>query len=136
MNNYEDIINLDRPRSKHIKQSIESRASQFAPFAALSGYDKAVKETARLTDEKRIIDDSVKIMINDKLNYINSHINENIKVSISYFEKDKYKPGGKYIIKNGIIKKINSINKIIIFLDNFTIKMSDIENIEFTEYEI
>lgn len=132
MNNYEDIINLDRPKSKHIKQSIESRASQFAPFAALSGYDKAVKETARLTDEKRIIDDSVKIMINDKLNYINSHINENIEVSVSYFEKDKYKSGGKYIVKNGIIKKIDSFNKIIKFLDNFTIKMSDIENIDIT----
>ena len=132
MNNYEDIINLDRPKSKHIKQSIESRASQFAPFAALSGYDKAVKEIARLTDEKRIIDDSVKIMINDKLNYLNSHINENIEVSISYFEKDKYKSGGKYIVKNGIIKKIDSFNKIIKFLDNFTIKMSDIENIDIT----
>ena len=126
MNNYEDIINLDRPKSKHIKQSIESRASQFAPFAALSGYDKAVKEIARLTD------DSVKIMINDKLNYINSHINENIEVSVSYFEKDKYKSGGKYIVKNGIIKKIDSFNKIIKFLDNFTIKMSDIENIDIT----
>ena len=94
--------------------------------------NKAVKEIARLTDEKRIIDDSVKIMINDKLNYLNSHINENIEVSISYFEKDKYKSGGKYIVKNGIIKKIDSFNKIIKFLDNFTIKMSDIENIDIT----
>ena len=71
MNNYDDIINLNRPISKHSHLSIESRASQFAPFAALVGYDEAVKETARLTDKRIEIDDGLKEMLNSKLNYIN-----------------------------------------------------------------
>ena len=52
MNNYDDIINLNRPISKHQHLGIDSRSAQFAPFAALVGYDEVVKETARLTDQK------------------------------------------------------------------------------------
>ena len=81
MNNYDDIINLNRPISKHSRLSIESRASQFAPFAALVGYDEAVKETARLTDKRLEIDDGLKEMLNSKLNYINEHIKENIEIA-------------------------------------------------------
>ena len=59
MNNYDDIINLNRPISKHSHQSIESRASQFAPFAALVGYDSAIKETPRNEDLIDSLDDKV-----------------------------------------------------------------------------
>ena len=105
MNNYDDIINLNRPISKHSHQSIESRASQFAPFAALVGYDSAIKETARLTDKKIEIDDGLKEMLNSKLNYINEHIKDMNEITITYFVKDTSKNGGKYIEKSGIVKK-------------------------------
>ena len=76
MNDYDDIINLDRPISKHPSSSMESRASQFAPFAALVGYDSEIKETARLTDKKIVLDDSQKEIISNKLNYLKDHIND------------------------------------------------------------
>ena len=115
MSNYEDIIKLDRPTSKHPHLGIDSRASQFAPFAALVGYDEQVKETARLTDKKIEIDDGLREILNNKLNYINEHIKENIEITITYFVKDSKKNGGKYLSKTGIVKRIDSVNEFIKF---------------------
>ena len=129
MSNYEDIIKLDRPISKHPHLGIDSRASQFAPFAALVGYDEQVKETARLTDKKIEIDDGLREIINNKLSYINDHIKENIEVSITYFVKDSKKNGGKYITKTGIVKRIDIINEFVKFTDNDIIYMKDVINI-------
>ena len=129
MNNYADIINLKRPQSNHNHLSIESRASQFSPFAALTGYDNEVKETSRITDKRIDIDDGLREMLNAKLNYLNDHIKENPNISITYFVKDHKKEGGKYLTKQGIIKRIDTVNEIIKFNDNMTISMNDIINI-------
>ena len=129
MNNYTDIINLKRPVSNHNHLSIESRASQFSPFAALTGYDSEVKETARITDKRINIDDGLREMLNAKLNYLNDHIKESPNISITYFVKDPKKDGGKYLTKQGIIKRIDTVNEIIKFNDNMTIPMNDIINI-------
>ena len=129
MNNYADIINLKRPVSNHNHLSIESRASQFSPFAALTGYDSEVKEIARITDKRINIDDGLREMLNAKLNYLNDHIKENPNISITYFVKDPKKEGGKYLTKQGIIKRIDTVNEIIKFNDNMTISMNDIINI-------
>ena len=129
MNNYTDIINLKRPVSNHNHLSIESRASQFSPFAALTGYDNEVKETARITDKRIDIDDGLREMLNAKLNYLNDHIKENPNISITYFAKDPKKEGGKYLTKQGIIKRIDTVNEIIKFNDNASIPMNDIINI-------
>lgn len=129
MNNYADIINLKRPQSNHNHLSIESRASQFSPFSALTGYDNEVKETARITDKRINIDDGLREMLNAKLNYLNDHIKENPNISITYFVKDPKKDGGKYLTKQGIIKRIDTVNEIIKFNDNTSISMNDIINI-------
>ena len=129
MSNYDDIINLNRPISKHPKQSIESRASQFAPFAALVGYDEQVKETARLTTNKIEIDEGLREILNNKLNYLNDHLDENIEVTITYFIKDFKKSGGKYITKTGIVKRIDIVNGFIKFTDNDIIYMTDVISI-------
>lgn len=129
MNDYDDIMNLDRPVSKHPSSSMESRASQFAPFAALVGYDREIKETARLTDKKIVLDDSQKEMISDKLNYLNEHLNDQNEITITYFIKDQKKSGGKYLQKTGIIKRIDLVNQSVKFTDNFIISMKDIINI-------
>lgn len=129
MNNYAEIINLKRPQSNHNHLSIESRASQFSPFAALTGYDNEVKETARITDKRIDIDDGLREMLNAKLNYLNDHIKENPNISITYFVKDPKKEGGKYLTKQGIIKRIDTVNEIIKFNDNASISMNDIINI-------
>ena len=130
MNNYEDIINLERPKSNHSHLSVESRAAQFAPFAALVGYDSAIKETARITDKRIEIDDELKVIISNKLNYLNDHIKDNNKAIITYFIKDEKKSGGNYIHKTGIIKIINPVESKIKFTDNSTVYINDIINIE------
>ena len=129
MNNYADIINLKRPASNHNHLSVESCASQFSPFAALIGYDNEVKENARITDKRIDIDDGLREMLNAKLNYLNDRIKENPNISITYFVKDPKKKGGKYLTKQGIIKRIDTVNEIIKFNDNMTISMNDIINI-------
>ena len=129
MSNYTDIINLKRPVSNHNHLSIESRASQFSPFAALTGYDSEVKETARITDKRIEIDDGLREMLNVKLNYLIDHIRENPNISITYFVKDSKKDGGKYLTKQGTIKRIDTVNEIIKFNDNMVIPMNDMINI-------
>lgn len=130
MSDYDDIINLDRPVSKRPSSSMESRASQFAPFAALVGYDSEIKETARLTDKKAVLDESQKEIISNKLSYLNEHLNNQNEITITYFIKDQKKSGGKYLQKTGIIKRIDLVNQNIKFTDNTIINMKDITNIK------
>ena len=130
MNNYDDIINLDRPVSKRPSSSMESRASQFAPFAALVGYDSEIKETARLTDKKAVLDESQKEIISNKLSYLNEHLNNQNELTVTCFIKDSKKSGGRYLQKIGIIKRIDLVNQNIKFTDNTIINMKDITNIK------
>ena len=129
MSKYDDIIDLPRPTSKHPKLGDDSRAAQFSPFAALVGYDEQVKETARLTDKRIEIDEGLREILNNKLNYISDNIRDNPYVSITYFIEDKKKDGGKYITKKGNIKRIDSVNQEVIFTDKFKIQMNDILSI-------
>lgn len=131
MNNYEDIINLNHYNPKfHPRMSIYNRSAQFAPFAALTGYDEAIIETARITDEKIELNDNLRTFIDMKLHIIEEHIKEKSIVKILYFEKDKRKQGGKYIEYSGIVKRIDLINKFIIFEDKFKIGLEVILNID------
>ena len=94
--NYEDIINLPHHTStKHPRMTKSARAAQFSPFAALTGYDDAIKETGRLTDKKIELTEEEKLILNDKLLTINNNLKNNPKVIITYFEHDKTKEGGK-----------------------------------------
>ena len=128
--NYDDIINLPNHISlKHPRMSIEARSAQFAPFAALTGYDDAVKETERLTDKRIEIDDNLKQILNNKLNYILENINKKTINTITYFIPDNKKDGGKYIEKTGIIKKVDIINQYIYLYDKTKIPIKEIINI-------
>lgn len=127
MNNYDDIINLDRPISNHPKMPLYKRAAQFSPFAALTGYDDMVSDASIVLDKKITSYDELESMINDKLNYLNSHIKDRIKIAVTYFKYDI----SKYIKNEGIIKKIDIIYKNIKLQDNIVIDMSDIIDIEF-----
>lgn len=128
---YSDIINLNHHvSSKHEKMSISNRAFQFAPFAALTGYSDAIDETARTTDEMLIIDDNLKCIIDQKLNYIKLNIQKNIHVRIIYFVKDLKKRGGKYFVSNGYVTKIDEYKKQIFLDSGEKIEMDDIYSIE------
>ena len=80
---YLDILNKERPISKHPKLSMEQRAAQFAPFQALTGYKEQIIETSRDTTKKKILTEEEKNIINDKLNILNLH--KNYSAKITYF---------------------------------------------------
>jgi len=130
MNNYEDIINLPHHvSSKRPQMSKEQRASQFAPFSALTGYEDAIKETARLTNRKIEVDDGLREVLNNKLNIIEENIKYKPEVSITYFIQDKKKDGGEYSTINGIVRRIDAVNNLIIMEDKSKIDMKDVLNI-------
>lgn len=130
MNNYDDIINLDRPISKHKKLSIDSRAAQFAPFAALTGYDNAVKETARLTDKRIEIDEGIKEVLSNKLYYLQENINVKPEATFMYFVPDSKKSGGRYVEITGIVRKIDMIEQYVQLIDKNKIFINEIISIE------
>ena len=129
MGNYDDIINLKRPISKHPKMSLYQRSAQFAPFAALTGYEGQVKETARLTDRRIELDEEMKLILDLKIQVIKEMLSDNPEVEIAYFIPDTRKDGGKYetIINN--VKKIDSYNEHIIMQNNLKIEIKEIINI-------
>lgn len=130
MSNYEDIINLPHHVSKtRSPMSMYNRAAQFAPFAALTGYDEAVKEMARLTNSKIDIDEGLRSILNNKLNIINDHLKENLQITFTYFIPDKRKNGGEYSYYTGIVRRIDKDNKTIYMLDKSKLLFNDILNI-------
>ena len=125
-NKYDDIINLPYEKSKtHPHMSNSDRAAQFAPFAALTGYEELIRETARKTEKKIMISSEKKIDISNKLEYISSLKDNDIDINIIYFVKDKTKSGGKYVEETTKRIKIDSYHKTIRF-NNSVVKIDDI----------
>lgn len=134
MDKYDDIINLPHYEPKyHPRMSKYKRSAQFAPFAALVGYDEQVQECSRLTDKRLEIDDELKEKINNKLNKINELIKNSPEVEITYFIPDKQKDGGKYITEKGNVKRIDYINRFIKLTDNKKIILDDLIDIKINE---
>lgn len=129
--NYDDIIDLPhhvsttRPRMTNM-----DRAAQFSPFAAVVGYDAAVKETARLTDARIEMDENSKTILNEKLQMILEHSDRNPEIMITYFVQDSKKAGGAYVSTTGILKKVDAYEQVLVMRDGTRIPLSDIFEIE------
>ena len=124
---YDDILNMPYPNPEIEKDFPDEilRAAQFAPFAALTGHDEAIEETARLTDTKVELDEYQKAELNDKLQFLNNtDVDE--EVSITYFVPDKKKSGGAYITKRGIVLKVREYEKDVVMDDGSEIPIDDI----------
>ncbi len=131
MERYDDIINMPHHKSKIRKpMPAENRAAQFAPFAALTGYDDAVKETARLTDSRAELDENAKSELNARLVHIAQHPEDEIVVKITYFKADDKKSGGAYITHCGTVSKIKEFEKTVVMADSVEIPIDDIYAIE------
>jgi len=131
---YDDIMNLPHHQSiERAHMSLHDRAAQFAPFAALSGHEEAIEETARLTDEKIILDESAIEKINEKLYEISMHLSEKRNVSVTYFKPDALKQGGAYLTDVGSIKKIDNNEKHVLMDSGMKIKLEQIVGIEYAE---
>jgi len=115
---YDDIIHLPHHVSqKHPQMSALNRAAQFSPFAALTGYDAAIKETARLTDFFAELSDDKKEQLDKQLQLIMENLEQKPECEITYFQPDEKKSGGTYMTVRGRIKKIDVYTHQIIFTD-------------------
>lgn len=130
IHNYEDILYLPRPKSYRKKMSIENRAAQFAPFAALTGHKEAVLETERRTVRPIQLDEDRKQQINQILLEILYHIERHPCVKVVYYQKDLKKTGGNYLVYQGRVKKYDEYTKSLIFENQFVLKCNHIYQIE------
>ena len=129
--NYNDIINNPHHTSKTRKRMSQSnRAAQFAPFAALTGYDTAIGEAARLTETQIELDDKTKEILNMKLSFLKDHIMDRPYVTVTYFVPDAKKGGGAYVDYSGNIRVIDETQQTIIFTDRTTIAIDEICNVQ------
>lgn len=128
---YDDIINLPHHvSSKHPRMDLIDRAAQFSPFAALTGYDAAIKETGRLTDRRIELDENEKAILNEKMQIIMEAYEEKPEVTITFFAPDEKKTGGKYCCVTGIVKKIDVHERVIVLMDRTIISIDDVYEIE------
>ena len=120
---YDDIIDLPHPTSeRHPRMPMANRAAQFSPFAALSGYDDAVKETARLTDSKVELMEEEKVILDAKLQLLVP----GMEASFTYFQQDDKKEGGAYLTVTGTVKKFDSYAREIVLGDGRRMPIDDI----------
>ena len=127
---YEDIIQLSRPVSpRHLPMSHYDRAAQFAPFAALTGYDAVIAETARLTDGEMFLDVGAEAELDGKLREIREQLHQHPRVTVTYFRPDSRKQGGAYLTAEGRVDRINAETGELVMLDGTVIPVDDIRDI-------
>lgn len=128
---YDDILHLARPQSKkHTPMPKEDRAAQFLPFAALTGYDDAVSETARLTEARVELDPQEAERLGERLAELAKRQKEQPELSLLYYVPDARKAGGAYVTVSGRIKKITDFPRCIYLTDGSEIPIEDIVAVE------
>ena len=131
MKGYEDIINLPHHISPTRQQMpMSDRAAQFSPFAALTGYDAAIKETGRLTDERIELDEEALTALDMKYQLLIDAFDDAPEVTITYFQPDERKAGGKYITATSAVKKVDDFERRITMQNGTKIPMDDVLSID------
>lgn len=127
---YDDIINLQHHvSSNRVHMSILDRAAQFSPFAALTGFDGAIKETARLTDRRIELDEATKTILDEKLRIVQELLSRQQEIEIVFFRPDEMKAGGAYISIMGTVKKIEGYERAVVMQDGTRIPIEEIVDI-------
>lgn len=130
MGKYDDIIGLPHHVSlTHPRMSLRQRAAQFAPFAALTGYDDAVRETARLTGEMIILSDEEKAEIDRTLRHIALQKPDSVRVRIVYFIPDHLKQGGRYAAADDTVQRIDPDSRNILTSGGITVPIDSVVSI-------
>ena len=128
---YDEIIGLPHHISKTRPQMpMSDRAAQFAPFAALTGYDSAIKETGRLTDERIELDEEALTALDMKFQILMEALEEEPEVSITYFKPDERKAGGSYLKVTGTLKKLDEYERILMLVNGQKIKLDVVLDID------
>ena len=128
---YEDIIHLPHHvSSKRPQMSMLDRTAQFSPFAALTGYDDAIQETGRLTEQKIELDEETLEKLDERFQILQEHLGEQPEVRFTYFKPDERKEGGAYLTVSGVVRKIKLYEREILLQDGTIIPVDDILKME------
>ena len=131
-NRYNEIINLPHHVSTTRPQMpMSDRAAQFAPFAALTGYDSAIKETGRLTDERIELDEEALAALDRKYQLLIEALDDAPEVTIIYFQPDERKAGGQYVSATGTVKKVDTFGRRILLQDGTRIPLDSVYDLRF-----
>lgn len=130
-NLYQEIIDLPHHVSKtHPQMPMSDRAAQFSPFAALTGYNSAIRETGRLTEERIELDEEALMALNMRYQLLIDSLKESPEVRITYFKPDERKSGGAYLTITGVVKKVDDYKRLITMQDGMIIPLDDVLMIE------
>jgi len=134
MKDYSDIIDMPyRTTGRHKHMSLHDRAAQFAPFAALTGFEAIIDEQARFTESRPVLCDDDAAVLNEQFQKLIDRIDEQSLVTLTYFEKDKYKEGGCLKDKTGIVRLIDTVNREFIFFDKERVAIDDVVAIRLSD---
>ena len=126
---YADILDMPYPfPTGKVRMSMEDRAAQFSPFAALTGYEESIQETARLTSARIILSEDAQKELNESL--VKLKVEPELAASVTYFQPDLYKKGGRYLTVTGKLTKIDPVQKAIWMEDGTGIWMEDLLKVE------
>ena len=129
---YSDIINLPHHVSKnHPQMPMEARAAQFAPFAALTGYDTVIHETARQTDKQVELEEYDNERLNRLFSELMDSLEEHPMVTVSYFKSDEHKAGGAYVTVMGQLKKVDTYEQLMVMENGTAIPIGNIMDLQF-----
>ena len=129
---YDEIMGLPHHVSKTRPQMpMSDRAAQFAPFAALTGYDSAIKETGRLTDERIELDEEALTALDRKYQLLMDTLDDAPEVTIIYFQPDERKAGGQYVSATGTVKKVDTFGRRILLQDGTRIPLDSVYDLRF-----
>ena len=127
---YDDIIALPHPEPRtHPRMSLHDRAAQFSPFAALTGHSAAIAETGRLTDSRITLDESEMARVDAELQHLQELLPSRPTVSITYFVPDERKAGGSYQTVTGTVRRIDTVNGVLLLTDRREVPIADIFDI-------
>ena len=128
---YDDIIDLPHHVSAtRPRMSMIDRAAQFSPFAALTGYDAAIKETGRLTDERIELSEESRAVLGRKQQLLLDNLADHPEVSVTFFVPDERKAGGAYVTVTGRVKKVDEFGRLLVLTDGTKIPLDEILDME------
>ena len=131
---YDDIVNLPHPTSKkHPRMSMEERAAQFSPFAALTGFGAVIQETGRLTGSRRGLTDSDIRRLEEQFTWLAEHEGEHPEVTVTYFLPDERKEGGEYATLTGRVKRLDLVERVLLLEAGERVPLGDIFLLETEE---
>ena len=128
MTEYDDIIDLPRPKSKHEPMPMSDRAAQFSPFAALTGYGDAIDETARLTDARIELSEEERAELDYRQQYLSTL--DSPMVTVTYFVPDERKSGGAYVTHTGVLKRVDEVESMVVFKDGLRVPLDEVMDIK------